>query len=137
MEDLVEDLILEEEKKLHRMILAVSSLLRTRKKRNLFFVAENGESFRHIFPRIARKLRQKDFVNAETFADRDRVCRAFAAECFEQSKFFATTNNERLSLQYAKLAARLLGMSLRPKKLSDLDEIKKELARLKAENPEH
>ena len=132
---MVEQWILEEERKLHRMILAVSSLLGVQKKRNLFFVAENGESFRCVFPRIARRLRKKDFVDADTFADRDRVCRAFAAECFDQAKFFATIKEERLSLQYAKLAARLLGMSLRPKKLCDLDEIKKEIARLKAESP--
>ncbi len=132
---MVDEWRLEEERKFHRMLLAVSSLLKTHKKRNLFFVAKNGESFRQIFPRVARKLRRRDFVDAVTFADRDRVCRAFAAECFDQSKFFATIQEERLSLQYAKLAARLLGMSLRPKKLSDLDEIKKEIARLKAENP--
>jgi hypothetical protein len=34
-----------------------------------------------------------------------------------------------------KLAAKLLGLSLRPKKLSDLDEIKKALADLKAQEP--
>ena len=56
---LVKEWLLEEEKKLHKMILAVSSLLRVHKKRNLFFVAENGEGFRRVFPRIARKLTQK------------------------------------------------------------------------------
>lgn len=103
------------------------------KKKNSFFYADN---YHKVFCRIARKLRKKDFVDAESFGDRDKICRVFAAECFELSKKFAVDKNEKLSLQYAKLAARLLGLSLRPKKMSDLDEIKKALARLKAESVE-
>jgi hypothetical protein len=102
------------------------------KKKNSFFC----EGYYPIFCRITRKLRKKDFVDAESFADRDKVCRVFAAECFELARHFAKIGNEKFSLQYAKLAARLLGLSLRPKKMSDLDEIKKALAKLKAESGE-
>ncbi len=101
------------------------------KKKNSFFCSVNHEYYRTVFSRITRKLKKKDFADAESFADRDQVCRNFAAECFDLSRKFAANGNEKLSLQYAKLAARLLGLSLRPKKLSDLDEIKKALARLK------
>ena len=102
------------------------------KKKNSFFFTE----YHRVFCRIARKLKKKDFVDAESFADRDHVCRVFAAECFELAKKFAEEGNEKYSLQYAKLAARLLGLSLRPKKMSDLDEIKKAIAKLKAESSE-
>jgi hypothetical protein len=54
-----------------------------------------------------------------------------AAECFDLAERFKSEGDERLSLQYMKLAAKLLGLSLRPKKLSDLEEIKKALAKLK------
>ena len=103
------------------------------KKKNSFF--HYSEQYR-VFRRLARKLQKKDFVSADSFADRDRVCRVFASECFELSQKFAKKDDEKFSLQYAKLAARLLGLSLRPKKMSDLDEIKKAIAKLKAEGSE-
>lgn len=40
------------------------------------------------------------------------------------------------ALQYIKLAAKLLGLSLRPKKLGDLEEIKKALKLQDAKSPE-
>src|SRR3972149_4040534 len=106
------------------------------KKKNSFFYHVGDEDYGRVFRRITRKLRKlkkKDFVKAESFAARDEVCRVIAAECFDLSKKFAANGDEKLILQYAKLAARLLGLSLRPKKLSDLDEIKKALAELKAQ----
>ena len=103
------------------------------RKKIYFFSAH--ETYR-VFCRIARKLKKKDFVNAESFAARDKICRVFAAECFELAQKFAKQGNEKLSLQYTKLAAKLLGLSLRPKKLEDIEMIKKALADLKAEEPE-
>jgi hypothetical protein len=85
---------------------------------------------------VAKKLQKKDFVEAESFAARDKICRVFAAECFELAQKFAREGEEKLSLQYIKLAAKLLGLSLRPKKLEDIEAIKKALAKLKAEEPE-
>ena len=63
--------------------------------------------------------------------------RIFAAECYEIAEKYAKAKQpkQKLALQYMKLAAKLLGLSLRPKKLSDLDEIKKALAKLKAQEP--
>jgi len=102
-------------------------------KKNIFFFTR--ETYR-VFHRIAKKLQKKDFVNAESFAARDKICRVFAAECFELAQKFAKQGEEKLSLQYTKLAAKLLGLSLRPKKLQDIEAIKKALAELKAEEPE-
>lgn len=98
-------------------------------KKNIFFQHLVYRSF----CRIAKKLKAKDFVDAESFKARDKVMRIFAAECFELAKKFAEQKKEKLALQYSKLACKLLGLSLRPKKLSDLDEIKKALAKLKAQ----
>jgi hypothetical protein len=103
------------------------------KKKNSFFYHAGDEGYRRVFCRITRKLKKKDFVEAESFTARDEVCRIFAAECFALAQKFAAQGKEKLSLQYMKLTAKLLGLSLRPKKLSDLEEIKKALAELKAQ----
>jgi hypothetical protein len=100
-------------------------------KKNIFFQHVIYRSF----CRIAKKLKSKNFVDAESFKARDKIMRIFAAECFELAQTFAEKNKQKLALQYMKLAAKLLGLSLRPKKLSDLDEIKKALAKLQAEAP--
>jgi hypothetical protein len=104
-------------------------------KKDSFFIHASYRSFCRIARKIApkRKLSGKDFVKAESFGDRDKICRIFAAECYELAKQFAEKKKEKLSLQYAKLAARLLNLSLRPKRLQDLEEIKKVLAELKGE----
>ena len=101
-------------------------------KKNSFFLQE----YHHAFVRIARKLEKKSFIEAESFAARDKVCRVFAAECFALAQKFARQGEEKMSLQYMKLAAKLLGLSLRPKKLKDIEEIKKALAKLKEQEPE-
>ena len=103
-----------------------------RQKKNIFFFTRE---IHRVFRRIAEKLEKKDFVNAESFAARDKICRIFASECFELAQKFAK-KDKKLSLQYMKLAAKLLGLSLRPKKLEDIEAIKKALAELKAEEPE-
>lgn len=104
------------------------------RKKNIFF----QHMIYRSFCRIAKKLKGKDFVDAESFKARDKIMRIFAAECFELAEKLGKQRKEKLALQYAKLAAKLLGLSLRPKKLSDLDEIKKALAKLKSEKaPEY
>lgn len=106
--------------------------MKMREKKYIFFAQETY----HVFRRITKKLQKKDFIQAESFAARDKICRVFAAECFELAQKFAREGEEKLSLQYIKLAAKLLGLSLRPKKLEDIEAIKKALAKLKAEEPQ-
>jgi len=105
-------------------------------KKDSFFYHALNRSFCRVARRIApsprKKLSGKTFKKAESFADRDMVCRIFAAECYDLAKKFADAGQLKVSLQYAKLAARLLNMSIRPKRLQDLEEIKKVLAELKA-----
>jgi hypothetical protein len=112
-----------------------SSVANVQKKDSFFYHALN-RSFCRVVHKIAprprrKKLSGKTFKEAESFGDRDMVCRVFAAECYDLAKKFADAGQLKVSLQYAKLAARLLNMSLRPKRLQDLEEIKKALAKLK------
>ncbi|MDI9577058.1 MAG: hypothetical protein QM398_02845 [Thermoproteota archaeon] len=109
----------------------------TRRRKDELVENKKNIFFPHIvyrsFSRITRKLTAKDFVDADSFKARDDIMRIFAAECFELAQKFAEEKNEKLALQYTKLSAKMLGLSLRPKKLSDLDEIKRVLAELKAQ----
>jgi len=98
----------------------------------------NNSFFQHLpyyraFARLARKVKPGGFMRAQSYYARDDLTRLLAEECYEFAHQFAAEKKQKLSLQYMKLAARLLGLSLRPKKLADLDEIKKALARLKTE----
>ena len=86
----------------------------------------------YSFCRIARKLKAEDFTRADSFRARDKIMRILAAECFESAERFAKEENQKLAFQYTKLSAKLLGLSLSPKKLRDLETIKKTLAELKA-----
>ena len=90
-------------------------------------------AYYHAFARLARNVQSEDFTRAKSYVARDKVCRMLASECYELAQRFAQEKKYKCSLQYMKLAAKLLGMSLRPKKLSDLDAIKKTLAGLNAE----
>ena len=99
------------------------------KKKNSFFI--HAIELRRI--KKEHFIKAEDFVKAESFGDRDKVCRILAAECFQLAQKFSKGKKQKLSLQYMKLAAKLLGMSLKPKKLEDIEAIKKALAELKAE----
>jgi hypothetical protein len=94
-------------------------------KKHLFF----SRIQYHAFARVAR-VTEQNIAGADSFRARDRILRKMAAEAYGLAKAFKD-EDDKLSLQYMKLAAKLLGMSLRPKKLSDLEEIKKALAKLK------
>ena len=98
-------------------------------EKNIFFFTR--EPYR-AFARIAQKISRNDFVDAESFGARDKLARILAAECFGLAEKFAQKDEQKLSLQYMKLACKLLGLSLRPKKLEDLEQIKKALDRIKS-----
>jgi len=82
-------------------------------------------------------VRPGDFANAYSYIARDEICRLLAEECYELAKKFMMGQNpkHKLALQYMKLAAKFLGLSLKPKKLSDLEEIKKALGKMRESRP--
>jgi hypothetical protein len=103
------------------------------KKRIIFLTLRSVEETAQILDRgkIAKKLKRNAAVKAESFEDRDKLARVWAAYCIEMAEHFKNAGKPKLQLQWMKLAARLLHMSLKPKKLADLDEIKKTLAQIK------
>ena len=82
---------------------------------------------------VGKRLSEEKIVKAESFSDRDKIARLLAAYSYDMAMKFAEKQKYKLHLQWMKLAARLLNMSLKPKKLADLDEIKKVVAQIKRE----
>ena len=108
----------------HRKTVSLNS-----KKKDSFFY----HSPRPLCARIIKELTPETIKKAESFSDRDQICRLFAAEAYQEALNQKKNGKMKVSLQYAKLAARLLNLSLRPKRLSDLEEIKKALSKLQTE----
>src|SRR4030042_2937990 len=79
------------------------SSVNAEKKRCFFYHALN-RSFCRVARRIAssprRKLSGSDFKRAESFADRDIVCRIYAAECYDLAVKLADAGKHKVSLQY-------------------------------------
>ena len=86
-------------------------------KKKMFFYHALNRSFCRVARRIAssprRKLSGTVFKKAESFADRDMVCRIFAAECYDLAAKLADAGKHKFSLQYAKLA----GLKAKEKKM--------------------
>jgi len=83
------------------------------------------------FSRAAKKLDKRKIARAESFSQRDEIARLLAAESYEIALHWRKQKKYKLELQWMKLAARLLNLSLRPKRLADLDEIKRVLSEIK------
>ncbi len=87
-----------------------------------------------IIPRKLSRTRLKDqILHAQTWPERDQLLRSLAAKCYDVANNLAQEGSTEQSLKWLKLVARLLGLSFTPKKLEDLEAIKKELEEVKAE----
>jgi len=85
-------------------------------------------------PRRKKTRRIKDrIVQADSFTERDEVVRSLAGRAYEVALKFEEEGDREQQLKWLKLVARLLELSLEPKKLADLEEIKKALAEIKRE----
>jgi len=85
-------------------------------------------------PRRKKTKRIKDrIVQADSFTERDEVVRSLAGRAYEVALKFEEEGDREQQLKWLKLVARLLELSLEPKKLADLEEIKKALAEIKRE----
>lgn len=83
-------------------------------------------------PRRKKTKRIKDrIVHADSFTERDEVVRSLAGRAYEVALKFEDEGNREQQLKWLKLVARLLELSFEPKKLADLEEIKKALAEIK------
>lgn len=109
---------------------------------NIFFetatlFAESAEKTRAeraiIRRRTKTKTRMRDqIIHAETWPERDRLLRSLAAKCYSVANSFSETDPDKM-LKWMRLVSKLLGLSFTPKRLEDLEFIKKEMAEVKAQ----
>jgi len=105
---------------------------------NIFFetimeIAEETEKPRaKVMRRIASKTRIRDkILHAETWPERDQLLRSLAAKCYDIAN--ACKNEPDKALKWMRLVAKLLGLSFVPKRLEDMELLKKEIAELKTQ----
>ena len=81
--------------------------------------------------RRTKKTRLHDqIVHADTWPERDQLLKSLAAKAYDVAHGFMDSDPDK-ALKWMRVVAKLLSLSFVPKKLDDLELIKKELAALK------
>ncbi|MEM2099566.1 MAG: hypothetical protein QXU99_07525 [Candidatus Bathyarchaeia archaeon] len=81
--------------------------------------------------RRTRKTRLHDqIVHADSWPERDQLLKSLAAKAYDVAHSFMDSDPDK-ALKWMRVVAKLLSLSFVPKKLDDLELIKKELAELK------
>jgi len=80
--------------------------------------------------RIAKTRLRDQIVHAESWPERDRLLKSLAAKCYEIANSFIESDPDK-ALKWMRVVAKLLSLSFVPKRLDDMELIKKELAALK------
>jgi len=99
-------------------------------------IAEETEKTRaQIMRRTDRrtgKTRIRDqILHAQTWPERDKLLRSLAAKCYDVANTYKDEPDK--ALKWIRLVAKLLGLSFVPKRLEDLETIKKEVAEVKTQ----
>jgi len=86
---------------------------------------------RHRATRRTSKMRIRDqILRAETWPERDQLLKSLAAKAYDIAHSFMDSDPDK-ALKWMRAVAKLLSLSFVPKKLDDLELIKRELAALK------
>jgi septal ring factor EnvC (AmiA/AmiB activator) len=102
---------------------------------NIFYetINEIAETLRRkpLVKRRTQKTRLRDqIIHAETWPERDQLLKSLAAKAYDVAHSFMEVDPDK-ALKWMRLVAKLLSLSFVPKRLDDLELIKKELATLK------
>jgi len=93
---------------------------------------ETEKSNGQVMRRIASKTRIRDqILHAQTWPERDQLLRSLAAKCYDVANTYKDEPDK--ALKWMRLVAKLLGLSFVPKRLEDLELIKKEVAEVKTQ----
>jgi hypothetical protein len=81
--------------------------------------------------RRTKKTRLHDqIIHAETWPERDQLLKSLAAKAYDVAHSFMDSDPDK-ALKWMRVVAKLLSLSFVPKRLDDLELIKRELALLK------
>lgn len=102
---------------------------------NIFYetINEIAETLRRkpLFKRRTQKTRLRDqIIHAETWPQRDQLLKSLAAKAYDIAHSFMEVDPDK-ALKWMRLVAKLLSLSFVPKRLDDLELLKKEIAVLK------
>ena len=96
-------------------------------------IAEAAEQPRRKARRRIAKTRLRDqIVHADSWPERDRLLKSLAAKCYEVANGFIEADPDK-ALKWMRVVAKLLSLSFVPKRLEDLELVKKEVAEVKAQ----
>jgi hypothetical protein len=99
----------------------------------LLEIAEASEKPLGKARRRTAKTRLRDqIVHADTWPERDRLLKSLAAKCYEVANGFIESDADK-ALKWMRVVAKLLSLSFVPKRLEDLELLKKEVAEVKAQ----
>lgn len=71
--------------------------------------------------------------NAESWDDRDKLCRRLASQCYKTAQWFMKSGDYKQGTKWMNLVLRFLRLSMDPKAKEDVDRVEKELAELKTQ----
>lgn len=84
--------------------------------------------------RISRRVKKTrlhdQIIHADTWPERDQLLKSLAAKAYDVAHSFMDSDPDK-ALKWMRVVAKLLSLSFVPKRLDDLELIKKELAALK------
>ncbi len=81
--------------------------------------------------RRTKKTRLHDqIIHAESWPERDQLLKSLAAKAYDVAHSFMDSDSDK-ALKWMRMVAKLLSLSFVPKRLDDMELIKKELAALK------
>ena len=90
-----------------------------------------GEKQQARISRRVKKTRLHDqILHADSWPERDQLLKSLAAKAYDVAHSFMESDSDK-ALKWMRVVAKLLSLSFVPKKLDDLELIKKELALLK------
>ena len=82
--------------------------------------------------RTAKTRLRDQIVHADSWPERDRLLKSLAAKCYEVANGFIESDADK-ALKWMRIVAKLLSLSFVPKRLEDLELLKKEVMEVKAQ----
>lgn len=108
-------------------------------KKELLLVYNAYAAFANAYERTFAKQKRRvklpehldrAIVKAETYPERDLLCRRLASQCYKFSKFFMNQGDYKQAVKWMGMALRFLRLSMDPKKQAMDEKIEAELKAL-------
>lgn len=93
--------------------------------------AERAIDTSYVKKKEIPRLKEEELANADTFAQRDRLCRQLAQECYNEAQQMWRLKSHKGYERWMKLAHKYIDLSFKPKRLEELEQIRRALAEVK------